>query len=149
MHRGYDKAVPASGLSPKSQLTVISVDDELVLVKMTMFSVLYIRSVFRPDVLMPCCSRCFLAAFFGPYFSSALIWYPWCSPTALSRKAFWHQPSWISLLVLRHATYFLVPCPGWRASRQSSCTLAKSHRHGTSEIMLPQYLDGPVSWPRA
>ena len=48
---GYDKTAPASGLSPKNEVTIISVDDELVLVKMTMFSVLYIRSVCRPDVL--------------------------------------------------------------------------------------------------
>ena len=40
MHRGFDKAVRAFGLSPKSYLAVISVDDELVLVKMPMFSVL-------------------------------------------------------------------------------------------------------------
>ncbi len=60
MHRGFEKAVLASGLSPKNEVAVISVDDELVLEKMTTFSVLYIRSVFRPDALMPCCSRCFL-----------------------------------------------------------------------------------------
>ena len=48
---GYDKTAPASRLSP---VFVLSVDDDLALVKVTMSSDLYIRPVFRPDISMPC-----------------------------------------------------------------------------------------------